>query len=153
MTTPEGQLRSLRSSTVLGITLPPPPPPGVGVTLLMDTCVFPAGFGRSSRPEFSKDATETEAQYVEVSVDPPKMETSPHSSCITAQKEWIEIDSQECQTRMPAHNMDMLRCSGVSAASWILEKPGTYQRQDWQVVAKSGFNHCFLPVKTGWQKM
>ena len=25
--------------------------------------------------------------------------------------------------------------------------------QGWQVVAKSGLNHCFLPVKTGWQKM
>ena len=25
--------------------------------------------------------------------------------------------------------------------------------QGWQVVAKSGFNHWFLPVKTGWQKM
>ena len=25
--------------------------------------------------------------------------------------------------------------------------------QDWQVVAESGLNHWFLPVKTGWQKM
>ena len=25
--------------------------------------------------------------------------------------------------------------------------------QGWQVVAKSGLNHWFLPVKTGWQKM
>ena len=24
--------------------------------------------------------------------------------------------------------------------------------QGWQVVAKSDFNHWFLPVKTGWQK-
>ena len=25
--------------------------------------------------------------------------------------------------------------------------------QGWQVVAKSGFNHWFLPAKTDWQKM
>ena len=25
--------------------------------------------------------------------------------------------------------------------------------QGWQVVAKSGFNHWFLPVKTSWQKV
>ena len=25
--------------------------------------------------------------------------------------------------------------------------------QGWQLVAKSGFNHWFLPVKTGWQKV
>ena len=25
--------------------------------------------------------------------------------------------------------------------------------QGWQVVAKSGLNHWFVPVKTGWQKM
>ena len=28
----------------------------------------------------------------------------------------------------------------------------TYENQGWQVVAKSGLNHWFLPVKTGWQK-
>ena len=26
------------------------------------------------------------------------------------------------------------------------------QDQGWQVAAKSGLNHWFLPVKTGWQK-
>ena len=28
-----------------------------------------------------------------------------------------------------------------------------YRHQSWQLVAKSGFSHWFLPAETGWQKM
>ena len=33
------------------------------------------------------------------------------------------------------------------------QKVETLYNQGWQVVAKSGFNHWFLPVKIVWQKM
>ena len=36
--------------------------------------------------------------------------------------------------------------------SWY-HTTGDPHNQDWQGVAKSGLNHWFLPVKTGWQKM
>ena len=52
------------------------------------------------------------------------------------------------------------RCAQTEV--WALSRMDTYftfsehrmtGNQGWQVVAKSGLNHWFLPVKTGWQKM
>ena len=62
----------------------------------------------------------------------------------------FEIESTQLMTKMVMKQG--FYSTEASSSFWSQWFDSTHD-QGWQVVAKSGFNHWFLPVKTGWQKM